>query len=228
MTNNSEVRQLDHVERNYQILEKKMKTIMENRLEFGNTLIETELDLGAFDFIIKPIIKAFYNYWRNNDGKVGTLIQIKTTLDCGKSLVMNGKNTKEHFESIVAKNFPDYLKGDQVYRQCYKKHKNFSILKNLTKKIFIERIKEAVLLLQVKSDINDYDGLVRTVFKTKEIAQDALVKQIDLTNECIKIIERDLSILKIPTGKKILIKTLRTGFDRTREELISSLDNIYD
>ncbi len=200
---------------------------MENRLEFGNELIETELNLGALDFIAKPLIKGFYNIWKNNDARVGTLIQIKTTLECGKKIVMDGNASKDKLESLIEKNFFEYLKGDQVYRQCSKNHENYPILKDLSKKIFKTRIKEAVILLQIKNDVNDYYSLVRAAFKTKQEAYKTLIKQIDLTDECIKIVEEDPAILKLPIGRNLLMKTLRKGFDQTRSELVDNLDNIY-
>ena len=73
---------LDYLERNYSILEHKMIDLMNNSLEFGKELIDSELDTGLLDIIIKPIIKTFYNYWSNNDAKQGTMEQISLTLNC--------------------------------------------------------------------------------------------------------------------------------------------------
>ena len=200
---------------------------MENALEFGNELIDKELQLGLFDIIAKPIIKAFYNYWKNNEAQKGTLLQIKTTLDCGKQLAINHNGSNEYFDKIVDENFIDYLKGDQSFSQCKKKHKNFNRLKGIIKDTFISRLKESMIMLKVKDDVEDYDSLVRAAFKTREEAYETLSKQLDFTDECIKIIESDLSILKIPTGKNILIKTLRKGFDQTRKNLLENINNIY-
>ncbi|MBN1802532.1 MAG: hypothetical protein JW891_13555 [Candidatus Lokiarchaeota archaeon] len=219
---------MDQIDRNYEIFKQELINLMINRLEYGNTLIEKELTVGAFDFIAKPIIKAFYKYWQNNDAKEGTMTQINTILNCGKILVTNGNNSEEHFNEIVEKNFLDYLKGDQVYRQCSNKHKNFPALRDIVKKTFITQIKEAILLLQVKENIVDYGSLVRAAFKNKEEAYGTLVKQLDFTDQCLKIVEKDLSILKLPTGKKLLMKTLRKGFEQTRIDFIDNLNNIYN
>ncbi len=218
---------MEHVERNYQILEKKMIDVMENALEFGNELIDRELDLGVLDALIKPIIKSFYNYWRNTDAKQGTLKQIKTTLGSAKYLCMNGNSSKDNFNKIAEQNFYKYLEGDQVYRQCKKNHKNYKKLKEIVKGAFISKIEESMILLKVQDQVEDYECLVRSAFKTKEEAYRVLVRQLNDTDECIKIIEDDLSILKIPTGKSILIRTLRKGFDETRENMINNLDTIY-
>lgn len=200
---------------------------MNNSLEFGKSLIDSELDTGLLDIIIKPIIKTFYNYWSSNDAKVGTLEQISLTLGCGKKLVSNGLDSTITLEKLVDDNFEKYLKSDQVGRQCHHTHKNFKLLREIVKEIFITQIKESMLLLSVKTDVESYDDLVRAAFKTKDEAYATLVKQLNNTDDCIKIIEKDTAILKIPTGKKILIKTLRKGFDETRKNLQQGLNNIY-
>ncbi len=215
------------MDRNYEIFKQELINLMENRLDYGNVLIEKELTVGAFDFIAKPIIKTFYRYWQNNDAKEGTLAQINTILDCGKILAINGTNSEGRFNKVVEENFIEYLKGDQVYRQCSKKHKNFPALKEIVKNTFISQIKEATILLKVKEEVVDYGGLVRAAFKNKEEAYENLVKQLDFTDQCLKIVEKDLSILKLPTGRNILMKTLRKGFEQTRIDFIDNLNNIY-
>ena len=204
-----------------------MIDLMNNSLEFGKSLIDSELDTGLLDIIIKPIIKTFYNYWSKNDAKVGVLEQISLTLGCGKKLANNGLDSTVTLEQLVDENFPKYLDSDQVGRQCHNWHKNFKKLREIVRETFISQIKESILLLSVKEEVSNYDDLVKGAFKTKEEAYATLVKQLNYTDDCIKIIESDTSILKIPTGKKILIKTLRKGFNDTRENLESNIDNIY-
>ena len=218
---------MEHAERNYQILEQKMINVMENALDFGNELIDTELDLGIFDALIKPLIKSFYSYWRNNDAKQGTLIQINITLSCGKNLSLHGNGSKEKFDETVEQNFTTYFKADQVSRQCKNNHKNYKKLKEIVKWAFISRLEESIILMKVKDEVHDYESLVRAAFKTKDEAYKVLVKQLDRTEEAIKIIEEDLSILKLPTAKNILIKTLRKGFEKTRRDMINNLDKVY-
>jgi hypothetical protein len=204
-----------------------MIDLMNSSLEHGKSLIDSELDTGLLDIIIKPIIKTFYNYWSKNDAKVGTLEQISLTLDCGKRLVNNGLDSTVTLEKLVDENFPKYLKSDQLHHYCHHKHKNFNKVKEIARDSFISQIEESVILLKVKDDVSSYDDLVRSAFKTKEEAYVTLVKQLDFYDESIKIIENDTSILKLPTGKKILIKVLRRGFEETRQNLESNLDNIY-
>ena len=36
---------------------------MEQSLKLGRKLIDTELDTGILNFIVRPVVKAFYDYW---------------------------------------------------------------------------------------------------------------------------------------------------------------------
>ncbi|TFG07524.1 MAG: hypothetical protein EU539_04680 [Promethearchaeota archaeon] len=217
----------EYLERNYQIIREKMIEEMELALEFGKQLVESELDAGILDFVIKPIIKSFYSYWSAHDAKVGTLEQIRVTMDCAKRLVVNG-NTQEKFSKEIEENFPIYLENDQTFKQCKKNHKNFEKLIEVNKEAFITQVQDAVYLLKTDDDIKDYDELIRAAFKTKAQAFESLMRQLEFNDRAIKIVEKDKSILKIPTGKHIIVKVLRKGFIQTKEYLLERLDNIYN
>ncbi len=217
---------LDYLERNYGIVKERMIFQMENSLALGRKLIDSELDTGFLNFIIRPIVKAFYDYWAQHDARKGTLKQINITLEAGKKLLLNG-NSEESFNNIIEENFPKFLKFDQVTFQCRKHHENYEKLKNNSKDTFINYLKEVKTFLEVKEDIKDYGDLCRAAFKTKEIASSNLMKQLELTENGIKIIEEDPSILSLPTGKKIICKALRKGFEVTKKEFIEAIDDTY-
>ncbi|TXT65623.1 MAG: hypothetical protein BAJALOKI3v1_90066 [Promethearchaeota archaeon] len=216
---------MDYVERNYEILEQKMIESMENALEFGRELIDSELDAGFFNALVKPVLKTFYDYWCDKDARTGTKKQIKVTLDIAKKMVENGSDEK--FENLIEDNFQEYLSGDQTYIYCSKNHKNFERLKKITKKCFVSQVKDAVRFLKVQDNVSSYNELTRTVFETKDEAYDSLSRQLDFNDEGIRIVEEDPSILTVPTGKKIILKILRKGFEETKRELINRLDEIY-
>jgi len=216
----------DYIERNYRILQDKMIEEMDLALDFGKKLIDSELDAGIFNFVVKPIIKSFYSYWSVHDAKTGTLKQIEVTLDCGKHLYKNGAS-QEEFERVIEENFPTYFQNDQIYRQCRKNHKEFKRLKEVTKETFITQVKEVITFLGIKEHVNDYNELVRTVFSSKEEAYKSLILQLDLNGQCITIVEKNPSILKIPTGKNIIVKVLTKGFLKTKKYLLEGLEEIY-
>ena len=218
---------MNFVERNYKIIQERMIQQMENSLELGKKLIDTELDMGILNFLIRPLVRTFYDYWAQNDARTGTLKQIKITLDSGKNLILKG-NSDEYFNKIVEENFPKYFKADQTSLQCNKKHKNYDKLKQVTKQTFINYLKELRLLLNVKEEVNDYGDLCRVVFKNKEVAKDNLSKQIEYTDKAISIIEEDPSILSIAVGKNLIIKALRKGFEQTKRDFREAIEDTYD
>ena len=219
---------MDIIERNYKILEKHLIAQMQTSLNIGRDLIDTELDAGALNFIIKPIVKSFYKYWSDKDAKVGTIGQIKIALDSAKELVRNGDSSKEKFDNLINKNFPIYLENDQTSQQCRKTHNNYKKLEEVTLKLFNTQVEESVLFLKVRDDIKNYSELSRATFKTKEIAYQALKRQLDYNEEGIVIVEEDDKILKIPIGKNIILKVLRKGFEITKKGLIDELDEIFN
>ena len=219
---------MDVIERNYRILEKRMIEQMDISLNFGKGLIDSELDTGVLNVLVKPIVKSFYKYWSDKDAKVGTLEQIRVTLGSAKDLITNGDGSKEHFDRIVNRKFPIYLENDQTDRQCKKDHRNYKKLKEVTKNCFITQVEESVLFLKVDENIKDYSELSRATFKTKERAYQALIRQLDYNEQGISIVESDSSILKVPVGKEIILTVLRKGFELTKTQLIEELDEIFN
>jgi hypothetical protein len=219
---------MDVIERNYKILEKRMIEQMDISLNFGKSLIDSELDTGVLNILVKPIVKSFYKYWSDKDAKVGTLEQIRVTLDSAKELIINGDGSKEQFDKIINRNFPIYLENDQTDRQCKKDHHNYHRLMEVTKKCFITQVEESVLFLKVDENIKDYSELSRATFKTKEKAHQALKRQLDYNEQGISIVESDDSILKVPMGKNIILTVLRKGFELTKEKLLEELDEIFN
>jgi len=218
---------MSHILRNYKIVEEKMISQTDLSLGYGRSLIESELDAGAFNFVVKPIVKAFYKLWSDNNARVGTLKQIKIALDSAKTLVENGEITKEKFDEVINKNFQNYLENDQTDKQCKKNHKDYEKLKEITRKSFISQVEECALFLNIKEDVKNYNELSRAAFKTKEKAYEALKRQLDYNEDGIAIVEQDDSILNVPAGKNIIVTVLRKGFELTKEKLIEELDFIF-
>lgn len=215
------------MERNSHIVEARMIEQMEKSFKLGRKLIDTELDTGILNFIVKPVVKTFYDYWTQNDARYGTMQQIKVTLEAGKRLVID-TDSEHDFNKIIEELFPKYLKADQTTHQCRKSHKNYNRLVEITKKTFINYVREVVSFLSVTEEVNDYGDLCRIAFNTKENAQKNLMKQLEYTNEAISLIEEDPNILSIPVAKKIIVKVLRKGFEQTKKEFMNALDETYN
>ncbi|MFX1307889.1 MAG: hypothetical protein ACFFDG_13845 [Promethearchaeota archaeon] len=218
---------MNYLERNYNLIKERMIQQMENSFILGRKLIDSEVDTGLLNFIVKPLIKTFYDYWSKNEAKSGTLKQIRITLDCGKEILLNGK-TDQSFNKTIDDNFLKYLANDQTYLQCSKSHKNYEKLKNVAKSTFKNYLKEVVKLLEVEDEVENYGDLCRVAFPAKEIAEQNLMNQLEYTDKGIQIVEEDPSILKVPVGRKIIVKALRKGFEETKAEFIKALDETYN
>ena len=199
---------------------------MESSIRLGRLLIDTELDTGILNFVVRPIVKTFYDYWSKHDARSGTLKQIQITLETAKEAIVNGA-TEDSINLFMEKTFPSYLQGDQVFRQSSKSHKNYKKLKEIAKKTYLSYLKQVILLLDVKNNVQDYADLCLHAFTSKEETTKILTKQLEYTDESIRIVEEDLTILNITIGRKIIIKALRNGFELKKKEFIDGINNTY-
>ena len=219
---------MDHVDRNYKLIYERMVEQMDKSLGYGKMYVDSELNAGVLNFIVKPIVKSFYQYWSDKEARVGTLEQINITLNTARKLLLNGGVTEEKFDREIESSLQIYLKNDQTTSQCKKHHKNYNKLLAISKDIFVSQVKEAIVMLSVKEDVKTYNELSRAAFKTKENAYRALMIQLDYNEEGISILEEDESILKIAAGRDIITRVLRKGFEHTKEALIQELDEIFN
>ena len=200
---------------------------MEESIIKGRKLIDSELDTGILNLIVKPLVKLFYDNWAKNDVRDNTLKQINLTLDAGLKLLKIGIST-DNFTKILEESLPKYIQADQTSLQCIKHHKNYGKIIEVARETFTNYLKEVVKLLDIKEDVDDYGDLCRAAFKSKEEAEENLMQQLNFTERGIKIVEEDPSILKIPVGRRIIVKTLRKGFLQTKKEFIKSLNETYN
>ena len=219
---------MDHVDRNYKLIYERMVEQMDKSLGYGKMYVDSELNAGVLNFIVKPIVKSFYQYWSDKEARVSTLEQINITLNTARKLLLNGGVTEEKFDHEVESSLQIYLKNDQTTSQCKKHHKNYNKLIAILKETFVSQVKEAIVMLSVKEDVKTYNELSRIAFKTKENAYRALMIQLDYNEEGISILEEDESILKIAAGRDIITRVLRKGFEHTKEALIQELDEIFN
>ena len=200
---------------------------MENSIVLGRKLIDSQLDMGFLNLFIKPLVKIFYDNWAQNDIRGTTLKQINLTLDAGTELLKNG-TTEANFNRIVKESLPKYIEADQTSLQCRKQHKNYVRIIEVAEETFKNYLKEVVKLLAVKDDIEDYGDLCRVTFKSKEVADQNLMRQLNFTDRGIKVVEEDISILRIPLAKRVIVKALRKGFEETKKEFIKGLNDTYN
>ena len=219
---------MEHVDRNYKLIYDRMVEQTDKSLGYGKMYVDSELNAGVLNFIVKPIVKSFYQYWSDKEARVGTLEQINITLNTARKLLLNGGVTEEKFDREIESSLQIYLKNDQTTSQCKKHHKNYNKLLAISKDIFVSQVKEAIVMLSVKEDVKTYKELSRAAFKTKENAYRALKIQLDYNEAGIALVEEDETILKMAAGRDIITRVLRKGFDHTKEALIEELDEIFN
>ena len=216
---------MEHVERNINLFKKQLIETIDNRIAFGKKLIKAELKSSPFDLLLKPIVDTFYEFY-SKDARKGIFNQIEIIIKCGKLFLENEEN-QEVFNSEVENMFPTYLKGDQLSGMCKKSHENYPRLKTILKEVFISQIKESMILFKVKEEVDDYNSLIRVAFKTREEAYRTLIKQLNSYDECLRIMEKDLSILTFPAGRRRIFNVLKRGSEESNRDFIRNLDMIY-
>ena len=216
---------MEHVERNINLFKKQLIETIDNRIAFGKKLIKAELKSSPFDLLLKPIVDTFYEFY-SKDARKGIINQIEIIIKCGKLFLENEEN-QEVFNSEVENMFPTYLKGDQLSGMCKKSHENYPRLKTILKEVFISQIKESMILFKVKEEVDDYNSLIRVAFKTREEAYRTLIKQLNSYDECLRIMEKDLSILTFPAGRRRIFNVLKRGSEESNRDFIRNLDMIY-
>ena len=216
---------MEHVERNINLFKKQLIETIDNRIAFGKKLIKAELKSSPFDLLLKPIVDTFYEFY-SKDARKGIINQIEIIIKCGKLFLENEEN-QEVFNSEVENIFPTYLKGDQLSGMCKKSHENYPRLKTILKEVFISQIKESMILFKVKEEVDDYNSLIRVAFKTREEAYRTLIKQLNSYDECLRIMEKDLSILTFPAGRRRIFNVLKRGSEESNRDFIRNLDMIY-
>ena len=219
---------MEYVDRNYKLIYDRMVEQTDKSLGYGKMYVDSELNAGVLNFIVKPIVKSFYQYWSDKEARVGTLEQINITLNTARKLLLNGGVTEEKFDREIESSLQIYLKNDQTTSQCKKHHKNYNKLLAISKDIFVSQVKEAIVMLSVKEDVKTYKELSKAAFKTKENAYRALKIQLDYNEAGIALVEEDETILKMAAGRDIITRVLRKGFDHTKDALIEELDEIFN
>ncbi|MFX1236345.1 MAG: hypothetical protein ACFFAS_15695 [Promethearchaeota archaeon] len=212
------------LDRNYELVKNQFVKTIDNRISFGNELIDEELSSGLLNAIAKPFVQAFYNSW-SKESRKECLEQVEIVLKCAKELINN-----ELVLDDLVKNtswFDNYLKGDQFAKMSIKKHDNYPLLVAILNRAFLSQIKSSTILLQIQDDIKDYNGLIKAAFRTKEEALNTLGEQLNLYDECLELLKKDLSMLKFPSGKKRIVKVMQLGAQESRKEFLNELESIY-
>ena len=217
----------DIMERNIDLVRAHLLRKMKASLSIGSDLIDKEMN--GLSFLLKPIVKAFYATMVKKDLERGTKKSINGILKLSRNILEDNVDPEsEDFDRLMEAKFPAYLKNDQTGRQCKKKHKNFPELAKNLKTTFEWQIRPMLKLLSIaEPNIGDYPTLCRTAF-TREECHYSLIQQTDAMRYGLKVIQKDLSILDIPTARSLIFGVLTRGFKQKIADFQSEIDEIYN
>ena len=218
---------LETISRNSDLVKEHLLRQMRESLAVGKRLIGEELT--GLTFFLKPIVLNLYSNLVQKDLEKGTIKTINQLLSLSKEMIINGiEMNSEQFYKRLNDNFPIYLKNDQTGRLCKRNHKNFKRLEENLKTTFSAQICSIIPLLKIENKrIQNYYQLCRSAFETVEECKSGLKKQIDAMLIGQQIILEDLSILDIPTGRSVIFRILRKGFDIQIRHFNIAIDRIY-
>jgi len=218
---------LETISRNSDLIKEHLLRQMRESLAVGKRL--TGEECTGLTFLLKPVVLNLYSNLVQKDLEKGTIKTINQLLNLSKEMILNGIEMKsEQFYKRLNNKFPIYLKNDQTGRLCKRNHKNFKRLEENLRKTFEAQISSIIPLLKIENkEIQNYYQLCRSAFETVEECKYGLKKQTDAMLNAQQIILEDLSILDIPTGRSVIFKILRKGFDIQIRNFNLAIDRIY-
>ncbi|MHA1791789.1 MAG: hypothetical protein ACTSVI_04030 [Promethearchaeota archaeon] len=214
----------DLLERNRKFVIERLEHQLKTSLNKGEQYIDQELS-GAHNFLIRPIVKTFYNTFAKPALDAGSRGNIQVLMDAAMEVIKDEKP----IDDVISKYFPKYLQNDETAKFCNKHHKNYSWLVENVKKTFRAQLEPLIkTLIYEGKEVRNYDELVVKTFKTREEARKVLSKQIQLMEDGFKKIESDPNILNIAVGKNLILRVIKKGIADTKEELLGGVDDIFD
>ncbi len=213
------------VERNYRLIEERMKLQADISLRFGEQLIDEEFKGGLSSIIIRPTVKLFYSFYAKKNLKEAAVKQLYVVLNTAKDLLLSGKTPDDpEFVELIDQNAREYIKNDSTVLYCKRNHSNFRRLIQNVKDGFVFQVKNTWVLLGIDGDVNGYTELCHKGYKTRETARETMIQQMDFIGRGISIVESDTSILDVPTAKSLIVRVLRNGYEQTREQFLRDID----
>src|SRR5271157_127651 len=213
------------IERNYHIIEERMKIQADVSLRFGEQLIDEEFKGGLSSLILRPTVKIFYSYYARKNLKAAAIKQLYVVLNTAKDLVLAEKTPEDpDFDEFIRQNSSEYIKNDSTVLYCKKNHRNFKTLIENVREGFIFQVNNNYKLLGVETDVDGYVALCRQVYENREQAREVMYAQMGIVGRGISIVESDQSILDVPVAKGLILRVLRNGFEQTLAQFLRDID----
>ncbi len=213
------------VERNYRLIEERMKIQADISLRFGEQLIDEEFKGGLTSIFVRPTVKLFYSFYAKKNLKEAAVKQLYVVLNTAKDLLLSGKTPEDSdFQELIDQNAREYIKNDSTVLYCKRNHPNFRPLIQNVKDGFKFQVKNTWKLLGIDGEVNGYTELCHKGYKTHDVARDTMIQQMDFIGHGISIVESDQNILDVPAAKSLILRVLRNGYEQTREQFLRDID----
>jgi hypothetical protein len=202
---------------------------MNRTLDIVSKLLNQEMSRGLLNMILKPAFKVLYNMLIKGSIRRMGKESIEDHIELCKSIILDGIDTSgDRFQERLDGLFPQLLEHDQIGRLCKRKHKNFPVFTDMARVMFDAQSVYIIHLIGTDGEFTDIGGLCRVAFPRKRDATAVLNRQLNAIKDMLKLVEKDLSILNVPTSRSLVYRVLVKGYMEMIDEINRDVNEIYD
>jgi predicted DNA-binding transcriptional regulator AlpA len=109
------------------------------------------------------------------------------------------------------------------------KHKNFPKIQKIIKKNlrYLRKSIKRMVDSGLREGAKNYDEIARAAYPRPSQAKKVLGRGIKVSEEIFQIIQKDPSIIKVPIGKKLVLKIFEEAIEYTKRRMEKSLQETY-
>ncbi|MHA1680594.1 MAG: hypothetical protein ACTSUE_06265 [Promethearchaeota archaeon] len=204
------------------IIKEEMIREMDIGFDYVDDLMENTKKKGLFGSIMHSLEKFVFKYFARDNVRGKTIRQMDIIFESAKEY-RQGASVQE----LGKKYFKEYIRNDETYERCHKKHAKFNIIVDNIKIGFESRIKQTTLMLE-RGKGTTYADIVKTAFLNKEEAIDFLSKELQCVKNEIDVLIEYPEILKVPVAKQRILEIIVLGYEYAWKRLFANLDLYYD
>jgi len=212
----------NYVKENLKIIRAEMFRVLDQGLDALRELIRQEFPdllhkVGMpiiYDFVIKGNLRK----------------NVKKQVDIVLKQALRYDGNLPTLDTIVEETFPDYYNFDMTNQHCDHNHPKFSELQQIIKLSYRARISTVWQLLQFQG-ANDYDELIRNVFKTRDTTRVALEEHYIITDKAVDLIEQNPELVRHNFYDKVYwarnIRIIRVSYEYAQRFLAEKINKLF-
>ncbi|MHA1369091.1 MAG: hypothetical protein ACTSRA_05160, partial [Promethearchaeota archaeon] len=136
--------QTDAEEKKIRIIREELYNEMDRGFNNIDMILDKEGGKGLFGPLLRQLEKLIYNFFGREPIKQKTVNQIELIFKTAQLL-----NKGVEMQEIGRKYFKDYIKNEETYHRCNRKHPKFRTLIEYMKKSFESRITQVAKILKL-------------------------------------------------------------------------------